>query len=158
MSSHSNAPQIAARATAPHETDGALLERVATTWLAQLRAALAPLDLTPAQYRLLVATAWLNAKGSGVRQSDVASLANTDPVMTSEVLRTLESRGLLARAPHATDRRAKAITVSEAGGVLADRAQRLVAATESRFFELGLPDFGPLAKVLKKGGRGDTRR
>jgi DNA-binding MarR family transcriptional regulator len=156
MSTHSSSPQVAVRPDAPSTSRGALLERVTTEWLTQLRAALTPLDLTPAQYHLLVAAAWLSARHSAVRQSDISGLANADPVMTSEVLRTLESRGLISRASHPTDRRAKAITVSEAGGALADRAMRLVEATETRFFEKGTADFGALAKALKKGGRGDS--
>ncbi len=158
MSTHSNSPQLAARAAAPDESRSAVLERVASAWIVHLRAALAPLDLTPAQYQLLVAAAWLTAQHAAVRQSEISALANTDPVMTSEVLRTLEGRGLITRATHPTDRRAKAITVSEAGGALADRARRLVEATETRFFERGTSDFGTLAKALKKGGRGEMQK
>jgi DNA-binding MarR family transcriptional regulator len=156
MPGSSSAPQIAARELSPAQERGALLERAASQWNAQLRSALAPLDLTPAQFRLLIAAAWLSARGYDVRQSDLAAHANADPVMTSEVLRTLEARQLISRIPHATDRRAKAIAVTEAGGALADRAIRIVDATESRFFEVGLPEFGTLAKALKKGGRGNA--
>ena len=154
MPTQSSAPLLAARQASPAESHGAMLERVATAWHFELRAALVALDLTPAQFRLLVAAAWLNARQTGVRQSDISLHANADAVMTSEVLRTLEARGLVARAPHPTDRRAKAITITETGGALADRALRLVDATETRFFEEGLADFGALAKALKKGGRG----
>ena len=156
MPGNSSAPQIAARDLSPAQQRGALLERAATQWNSQLRAALVPLDLTPAQFRLLIAAAWLSARGFDVRQSDLAAHANADPVMTSEVLRTLESRHLISRVPHPTDRRAKAIAVTEAGGALADRAIRIVDATEARFFEEGLPEFGALAKALKKGGRGNA--
>lgn len=145
---------LAARPESPADAPGALLERVSTSWHLQLRAALAAVDLTPAQFRLLVATAWLNAKQSAVRQSDISQHANADAVMTSEVLRTLETRGLVARAPHPTDRRAKAISITDAGGALADRAMRLAESTEARFFSVGLAEFGPLAKTLKRGGRG----
>ena len=155
MTTSTQAPQLAARETSPNSGRGALLERISTEWQGALRTALAPLDLTPAQFRLLVATAWLNAKGAGVRQSDIAAHAHADAVMTSEVLRGLEGRGLVTRVAHPTDRRAKAITVTEQGGALADKAMRLVDAVESRFFEHGLPEFGPLAKALKKGGRGE---
>jgi MarR family transcriptional regulator, organic hydroperoxide resistance regulator len=158
MSSQSFAPFLAAKGESPAAAPGALLERVATLWHLQVRTALAPLDLTPAQFRLLVAVAWLNAKGAGVRQSDVSIHANADPVMTSEVLRTLESRGLVQRAPHPTDRRAKAITLTEPGGTLVDRAMRLVDIVESKFFADGAAEFGPLAKALKKGGRGSGPR
>lgn len=76
--------------------------------------------------------------------------------MTSEVLRTLESRGLVVRSAHPTDRRAKAITMTESGGALIDRAIRLVDVVEAKFFEAGTAEFGPLAKALKRGGRGTS--
>jgi len=155
MPSQSYAPFLAAKGASPADAPGALLERVTTLWLLQLRGALVPLDLTPAQFRLLVAVGWLNSRGVGVRQSEVALHANADPVMTSEVLRTLESRGLVARSAHPTDRRAKAITITESGGLLVDRAIRLVDVIESKFYEAGAAEFGPLAKALKKGGRGN---
>ncbi len=154
MATHSHAPLLSARAASPAGNRGAVLELVATKWQGKLRTALAPLDLTTAQFRLLVATAWLNANSSGVRQSDIAAHAGTDTVMTSEVLRTLESRGLILRSPHPTDRRAKSIEVTDLGGALADRALRLVDAVEAKFFEVGAPEFATLAKALKKGGRG----
>ena len=154
MSTHSSAPYLAARDAAPDASRSALLERVVTQWQALLRSTLAPLDLTPAQFRLLVAVAWLSARSRTVRQADVARVANADPVMTSEVLRHLEARGLIARTPHPTDGRAKAIITTDAGGALADRSARLIESVEAKFFEQGMHEFGPLAKALKKGGRG----
>ncbi len=154
MPTNSHSPLLAARDHSPATARGAVLERVATHWLLALRTALAPLDLTPAQGRLLITTAWLTSRERGVRQSDIAAHAGADPVMTSEVLRTLEGRGLITRAPHATDRRAKSVTLTEEGGALADRAARLVDVADARFFEVGMSQFGTLAKALKKGGRG----
>jgi DNA-binding MarR family transcriptional regulator len=159
MPSPTSAPLLAARPRSPSEDPAAELERIATRWLLQVRAGLAPLNLTHAQFRLLVATGWLNSRSNGVRQADIAGHANTDPVTTSEVLRTLEARGLVTRSPHPTDKRAKAITVTDAGGALADRAIRLVDSLEARFFTDGMPEFATLSKVLKRGGRGrDERR
>ena len=154
---NSNAPRIAARDTAPSAGRCAGLERVGTEWLAQLRAALVSLELTHAQCRLLIATAWLGSRSQHVRQSDIAAEAGMDPVMTSEVLRALEARQLISRAQHPTDRRAKSISVTEAGGSLADRALRLVEAAEETFFTVGMAEFGSLGKSLKKGGRGADR-
>lgn len=153
----SNAPLIAARDAAPSAGRGAVLERVSNQWLTQLRAALTPLDLTHAQCRLLIAAAWLGSRSQGVRQSDIAAEAGMDPVTTSEVLRTIEARKLIARAPHPTDGRAKSISVTEAGGSLADRALRLIETAEGNFFTAGMPEFGSLAKSLKKGGRGTDK-
>jgi DNA-binding MarR family transcriptional regulator len=154
MPTLSSAPYLAAKES-PAESRGALVERVATEWQHAVRAALQPLDLTHAQFRLLVAASWLSARQEAVRQSEIAGLANTDPVMTSEVLRTLEARGLILRGPHPSDRRARAVTVTGAGGQLADRAARLMDVVEAKFFERGMAAFGGLAKALKKGGRGE---
>lgn len=156
MPSHTHAPYLASRDRAPADSRGALLERVVSEWQQVLRATLLSVELTQAQFRLLVSATWLSARQKDVRQSDIAAQANADPVMTSEVLRTLEARGLVTRAPHPTDRRARSVLVTEAGGRLADRAARLVDVVEARFFEAGLPAFGPLSKALKKGGRGSA--
>ncbi|HYW51131.1 MAG TPA: MarR family transcriptional regulator [Gemmatimonadaceae bacterium] len=158
MPGQTSAPYLAARDVPPAQGRSAMLERVMAHWQGLLRAALAPLDLTTAQYHLLVAAAWLGARQPAVRQSDIATHANLDAVMTSEVLRTLERRGLVERTAHPTDRRAKAIIVTASGGAIADKAARLVDAIEAKFFETGMPEFGALAKLLKKGGRGETAR
>jgi MarR family transcriptional regulator, organic hydroperoxide resistance regulator len=150
------APHIIGSVEPPSASRSAILERVASEWLLQHRTALAPLDLTHAQARLLIATAWLGSRAGTacVRQSEIAAEAGTDPVMTSEVLRVLEARGLLTRSPHPTDRRARSIAVTDDGLRLADKASRLTGAVETQFFEAGMPAFGTLAKALKKGGRG----
>lgn len=158
MPGQTSAPYLAAREVPPAHGRSAMLERVMAHWQRLLRAALTPLELTTAQYHLLVAAAWLSARQSAVRQSDIATHANADAVMTSEVLRTLERRGLVERLAHPTDRRAKSIVVTAAGGALADKAARLVDTIEARFFETGMPEFGPVAKSLKRGGRGEAVR
>ncbi|MCC7052546.1 MAG: MarR family transcriptional regulator [Gemmatimonadaceae bacterium] len=154
MTANTTAAHLVARAESPASAAGAQLDRVAAAWQSVLRAAMAALELTPAQFRLLTAVAWLSPRDPGVRQADIAAVAGTDPVTTSEVLRTLEARGLVKRSPHPTDRRARSIEVTDAGGALADRAIRLADRVESDFFERGMAEFGPLAKALKRGGRG----
>jgi MarR family transcriptional regulator, organic hydroperoxide resistance regulator len=156
MPNHSSSPILAARGASPADSRSAILERVATRWLAELRDALLQVELTHAQFRLLSAAAWLTARTDAVRQSDIATHAHMDTVMTSEVLRALEARGLISRTAHPTDRRARAVVVTDTGGKLADRAARLVDVVEERFFATGLADFGQLSKVLKKGGRGES--
>jgi len=98
---------------------------------------------------------WLGQEaGTGARQSDIAALSGTDTVTTSEVLRALERRGLVDRVPHATDRRAKAVTITIAGATLVTEAVRVTGEAERRFLEYGMPEFGRVGKALKKGGRG----
>src|SRR5690349_13785618 len=103
------------------DSPGLLLWQVTNRWQAAQRAALKPFDVTHVQFVLLAALTYLQASGP-VTQSALAAMAATDPMMTSQVLRTLESRGLVHRPPHPSDRRARAVAVTDAGRDLANRA------------------------------------
>jgi len=112
---------------------GLLLWRVTNAWQAEQRAALAPFGLTHVQFVLLASLAWLDDEGP-VSQRALADSARSDPMMTSQVLRALEAKGLVARAPHPTDARAKALTATDAGAALASAANAAVEAVDRRFF------------------------
>ena len=56
-------------------------------------------------------------------------------MMTSQVLRALEAKGLVERRPHPTDGRARWLSVTAAGVVLANAAVVAVEACDARFFE-----------------------
>jgi DNA-binding MarR family transcriptional regulator len=120
------------------ESPGLLLWQVTNRWQAAQRAALKPFDITHVQFVLLAALTYLQASGP-VTQKALADMAATDPMMTSQVLRTLESRGLVHRPAHPTDRRARAVAVTEAGRDLANRAVAAVEACDATFFA-GLGD------------------
>ncbi|MGF6898753.1 DNA-binding MarR family transcriptional regulator, partial [Nocardia sp. GAS34] len=97
------------------ESPGLLLWQVTNRWQAAQRAALAPFDLTHVQFVLLAALTWLTGRSGGepVTQRDIAAQAATDPMMTSQVLRALEQKGLLERRDHPTDRRARSLVPTE---------------------------------------------
>jgi DNA-binding MarR family transcriptional regulator len=84
---------------------GLLLWQVSNRWQAAQRAALRPFDLTHVQFVLLASLTWLDNEGP-VTQKRLAEHAATDPMMTSQVLRALEERGLIRRGQHPTDARA----------------------------------------------------
>jgi DNA-binding MarR family transcriptional regulator len=112
---------------------GLLLWQVTNRWQAAQRAALRPFDLTHVQFVLLASLTWLDDEGS-VTQKQLAERAATDPMMTSQVLRVLEGRGLLRRGQHPTDARAWALSVTKAGAALANRALVAVESCDADFF------------------------
>jgi DNA-binding MarR family transcriptional regulator len=118
------------------ESPGFLLWRVTQRWQRAIVATLRPLDLTHAQFVLLMSTWWLGRRGGGPgpSQREVAEHAEADPMMTSQVLRTLERRGLVVRSADAADARVKRLSVTPAGARLARRAQRAVEAADRAFF------------------------
>ena len=74
---------------------------------------LAPHGLTHVQFVLLASLWWLEGHGDHpATQARLAQQAGTDPMMTSQVTRKLEARGLLKRAVDPADSRARQLRLT----------------------------------------------
>lgn len=131
------------------QSPGLALWRVTNAWQAAQRAALRPFGLTHVQFVLLASLTWLHQEAP-VRQRDLARHAQTDPMMTSQVLRALEHKHLVERRPHPSDRRARALVVTPAGAALANRAIAAVEDVDRRFFGPLEADTATLAHLLNR--------
>lgn len=119
----------------PGDSPGFLLWRVTLRWQRSISAALRPLGLSHVQFVLLASTWWLTrVAGEAPSQRRIAEHAATDPMMTSQVLRTLEARDLVRRTAHPTDARALRLSVTVRGARLARRAIAVVEAADAEFF------------------------
>jgi DNA-binding MarR family transcriptional regulator len=118
----------------PNESPGFLLWHATLRWQRGIAQALAPLDLTHVQFVLLACTWWLNEQGERPSQVAVAAQAGTDIKMTSQVLRSLERKGLIERAVDDVDTRARRLRVTNRGAALAPRAIAIVEDVDARFF------------------------
>lgn len=119
----------------PGDSPGFLLWHATLRWQRDIATALAPLDLTHVQFVLLACTWWLNTQGEHPNQLALARQAGTDVKMTSQVLRTLEHKGLIEREVDQADTRAKRLRVTDAGTDLAPRAIVAVERADARFFK-----------------------
>jgi DNA-binding MarR family transcriptional regulator len=128
-----DARRLATRFSRAEDSTGLLLWQVTNRWQAAQRAALRPFGLTHVQFVLIASLAWLGTDGP-VSQRRLAEHAGTDAMMTSQVLRSLEGRGLVRRSAHPDDRRARAVAVTDEGAALANRAVVAVEACDERFF------------------------
>lgn len=140
--------------SAAHDSPGLLLWQVTNTWQAAQRAALRPFDLTHVQFVLLASLTWLNSD-TPVTQRELAEHAHTDAMMTSQVLRVLETKGLIDRRSHPADARARALTATVKGAALANTANAAVEAVDQRFFaRLGdeQPHFAAMLGHLTRTG------
>ena len=117
---------------------GLALWRATSAWQREIRNALAPHDLTHMQYVLLASLTWLE-RAEPVTQRELANHAGTDVMMTSQVLRTLESKGYITRSQHPTDGRAITLAPTAIGIALANRATRDVEAADESFFSVLAP-------------------
>ena len=124
----------------PGDSPGFLLWRVTNRWQRSIVAALKPLELTHVQFVLLASVWWLGRGGEPPTQRELAEHAGTDPMMTSQVLRALEQRGLAERARDPRDGRARRVSATAAGARLAERAIEVVEDADRAFFAAADPD------------------
>ena len=121
-------------ADASAEGPGFLLWRATNRWQRHLRGALQGTGLTHVQFVLLAAARDLAATGAPVTQAALAARANTDVMMTSQVVRALERRGLLARTAHPGYRRARIAAAPAPGARAAAEAAALARRADRDFF------------------------
>jgi DNA-binding MarR family transcriptional regulator len=115
----------------PEESPGFLLWHVTLRWQRDVTAALEPLGLTHVQFVLLASTWWLNTHGQQPSQAALSAFASVDVKMASQVIRTLEAKGLLTREVDAADSRARRLVVTKTGAKLAPKAIDAVEAVDA---------------------------
>jgi DNA-binding MarR family transcriptional regulator len=127
-------PPLPTRLSGPAESPGFLLWKISNAWQRAQRLALQPLGLTHSQFVVLATVTWFGASET-LTQARVAQLAGIDPMTTSQVLRALQTAGLIERDDHPTDPRAKQIVATRAGRDLARKAVVVVEETDAAFFQ-----------------------
>lgn len=117
-----------------HESPGFLLWQVTMLWQRRIAAALRPHQLTQVQFALLASLLWLSRTQSAITQAMLARHAKLDIMMTSQVLRALEKRGLVAREAHPSDTRAKVLALTKRGRSLTWKTVPIVEQADRAFF------------------------
>ncbi len=129
---------LATRYGRPDDSPGLMLWHLTNSWQRSIRTALAPHQLTHVQFVLLATLA--SMQPTQATQKQLADAAATDVMMTSQVIRGLESRGLVTRSPHPTDGRAVLLTPTSEGAAVIDAANSAVEEADERFFDRLAPD------------------
>jgi DNA-binding MarR family transcriptional regulator len=119
----------------PGRSPGFLLWHATLRWQRKIAEVLGPLQLTHVQFVLLASAWWMNSRhGERPTQIALASHADTDVKMTSQVVRSLERKGLLEREVDEADTRARRLRVTPRGARLARRAIAVVERADAEFF------------------------
>lgn len=118
----------------PDQSIGFSLWQTFMIWNRKINNALAAIELTHTQFVLLAGLGWLLKDKEPVSQIRLAEEARTDPMMTSQVLRTLEKKGLITRAPHPDDSRAKEIKLTNYGTEMLSHALTAVQKIDEDYF------------------------
>jgi len=118
----------------PEENLGFLLWQTTMIWNRKLNRTLASIDLTHTQFAILSALHSLSNESNSVTQKAIAQRSNTDTMMVSKVLRTMENKGLIERKQHETDTRAKCVFLTSKGGNTFQEAFKIASSANANFF------------------------
>ncbi len=134
----------------PEENNGYLLWQVSMRWHLLMNQRLRAVGITLTQFSLMAGLYWLDRQGELVTQQRLATYANTDKMMTSKVVQTLESKGLLLRADNPEDGRSKRLQLTQTGEATLREANILVQQVDSDFFQAIQPDAAVFNQLLRQ--------
>lgn len=122
--------------TKSEDSSGFLLWQVTNLWQREIKKILEPYDLTHSQFVLMASIHWLTLHKQDVTQILLSSHTKIDPMTTSTVLRTLQTKGFIKRQEHLTDTRAKTVGLTEVGTKLIQQAVITIEAFDKTFFAI----------------------
>lgn len=111
---------------------GFLLNRAAIRIRQMTEEALAPLEIYPKHYGLM---AVIKSQGPSTQQA-ISEILKVDRTTMVLLVDDAESKDIVVRNPHPTDRRCYLLGLSENGEKIYRRAHRLVKQTENEFFNV----------------------
>ncbi|MFP4369571.1 MAG: MarR family winged helix-turn-helix transcriptional regulator [Candidatus Kapaibacterium sp.] len=123
---------------------GFMMWQLTHLWQRKINSEVGKVGLTYVQYVLLAALDWGLENGVEPTQINLAKGTKLDKMMTSNVIRTLEKKGLVKRKKHPTDSRALLLSITDKGYDILPKAIDIVEKFNDSFFnKLGddLPRF-----------------
>ena len=117
------------------DSSGFLLWQVTNLWQREIKKSLEKYNLTHSQFVLLASIYWLSLHDQEITQIVLSSHTKIDPMTTSQVLRTLQSKKLLQRQEHHTDTRAKMVALTDEGKKIIKQAVKTVEKFDDDFFK-----------------------
>jgi DNA-binding MarR family transcriptional regulator len=116
------------------DSSGFLLWQVTNLWQREIKKALEKHGLTHSQFVLLASIHWLTLSKHDVTQILLSLHTKIDPMTTSTVLRTLQTKGMIKRQEHQTDTRAKTVSLTDKGIRTVVQAVKTVENFDNEFF------------------------
>jgi MarR family transcriptional regulator, organic hydroperoxide resistance regulator len=117
----------------PEKSPGFVLWQMSNKWQAEQRNRLKPFNLTHVQFVLLACLVWDNGR-TVFTQKKLAEYAKIDVMMTSQVLRALEQKGLIVRSRDQLDKRSITLSPTPIGIKIANKSLEAVEDVDRHFF------------------------
>lgn len=132
-----------------NDSPGFLLWQLSNKWQAKQRTALKQFDLTHVQFVLLATLTYAVGKNN-FTQKQLAAYAQIDTMMTSQVIRKLEQKGLVRRKPSQLDGRAFTLVPTPLGVKVVNQAVKKVEEVDTTFFAAIRADLPSLLSIMQR--------
>jgi len=127
---------------------GFLLWHAVLEWRRKVTDGLAAVGLTHVQFVLLASAVWLAHHSEAPSQIELASHAGVDPMMTSQVVRSLERQKFVRRVADKDDARVRRIVVTAVGHRTVLDAVKIVEKMDRQAFG-NIDDIESFRKALR---------
>jgi DNA-binding MarR family transcriptional regulator len=130
------------------DSPGVLLWLISQNWQKVISQRFEELNLTYTQYLLLNGLKELQSKQEETTQTILSGHTGVDVMMTSQLLRKLESKGYVKRKNHEIDSRAKKISLTKKGTDSVQECLKVLEEVDSQFFS-SVKDLDKFTSSLK---------
>ncbi len=141
--------KLATEFDSPQSSPGFLLWQISNKWQVEQRKSLALFNLTHVQFVLLASLVWA-AEKAPFSQKQLATHAQIDVMMTSQVVRVLERKGLISRTASTSDSRSLSLNPTKEGIALANQAVVVVETVDRRFFGVLGSDVPSFTEMMQR--------
>ncbi|MFP3886687.1 MarR family winged helix-turn-helix transcriptional regulator [Priestia filamentosa] len=108
--------------------------KVTGAWQRLITKKLSPFNLTHVQFILLSANEFLSSHGENVTQKKLSDFTGTNIMMVSDVVRTLQAKGLIIRSKNPSDKREMILSTTKQGTQKVKDVLPIVEAVDEEFF------------------------
>lgn len=119
----------------PEEITGTLFWKITYLWQRKMNESLKNVDLTHTHLALLSGVVWLEKQGEAITQTKLANFTQTNVMVTSKLIRKLESKGFIKRIDEGEDPRAKYVYITQKGLKTLDKASKISEEVNVEFFK-----------------------
>jgi DNA-binding MarR family transcriptional regulator len=140
----------------PEESPGFLLWQTTVIWQRLIKKALDRYEISHAQFVIMATLLWFEAHSYDVTQILIVNWSKLDKMTVSKSLKKLVALGFVHRVEHATDTRAKSVSLTDKGKALVYQLVPIIEQIDADFFEK-VPDSDQrsLIQILSKLVRED---
>lgn len=135
----------------PEDSLGLLLWKTTITWQRLIKKALDVYGIAHAQFVILAIVLWFESTNENPTQILIARQSKLDKMTVSKSLKKLAAQGLVKRAEHGEDTRAKSVRLTPKGKAITSKLVPIVEKIDKEFF--GSLESNHQKKLLKLLGK-----